>query len=279
MRTMNGLLEGKVAIVTGAGRGIGLATATLLAEQGARVVVNDLDGAAAEDAARSLAGAHTTHVGDLTADGAPERLVATAINAWGRLDIVVNNAGYTLDAPAHKMTDDAYRRMLEIHAVVPFQVVRAAAPYLREPAKAERARGEEVFRKIVNVSSASGTMGSAGQANYAAAKAAVVGLTRTIAKEWGPFRVNCNAIAFGLVDTRLTGARSEDNVIDLGGEPVQLGVPDHVKPQVEQLVPLGRAATAREAAGGILFLCSPWSDYVHGQVLHATGGLQAGMSG
>src|SRR3954467_468787 len=199
-----GVLDDKVAIVTGSARGIGRATAEILSEHGAKVVINDLDGDVAEQTASEIAGETVVYAGDLTKPGAPDELVQTAIDAWGRLDIIVNNAGYTIDAPVHKMNDDAFQRMLDIHTVVPFRVARAAAPHLREPAKAERARGEEVFRKIVNVSSASGTMGSAGQANYASGKAAVLGLTKTLAKEWGGFKINVNAVAFGFVDTRLT---------------------------------------------------------------------------
>jgi 3-oxoacyl-[acyl-carrier protein] reductase len=272
------MLHEKVAIVTGSARGIGLATAQLLAEQGAHVLVSDLDGDAARAAAAGLDGEHAVHVGDITQDGVPEALVQTAIDRWGRLDVVVNNAGYTIDAPAHKMSDDAFRRMLEIHTVAPFRVVRAAAPHLREPAKRERAEGVEVFRKVVNVTSVSGVMGSAGQANYASAKAGVIGLTKTLAKEWGQFKVNCNAVAFGFVDTRLTAGKDPSNTIEVDGETVQLGIPQELRGAIEQVVPLGRSTTPREAAGGILFLCSPWSDYVNGQVLNVTGGLTAGMS-
>ena len=271
------LLDGKVAIVTGSARGIGYATAGLLAEQGAHVVVSDLDSDLVAQAAAALPGEHAVHAGDITTDGVPEALVGAAIDAWGRLDIVVNNAGYPLDAPVHKMTDDWFRRMMEVHVVAPFRVVRAAAPYLREPAKDERARGEEVFRKIVNVGSASGVMGSAGQANYASAKAGVIGLTKTLAKEWGQFKVNCNAVAFGFVETRLTAEKDADNVIELDGMRFQLGIPQQLREMTKAIVPLGRTASPREAAGGILFLCSPWSDYVHGQVLNVNGGLQVGM--
>jgi 3-oxoacyl-[acyl-carrier protein] reductase len=271
------LLEGKVAIVTGSARGIGQATAQLLAEHGASVVVSDLDGDLAREAATALPGEHVTHVGDITRDGVPEALVATAIDTWGKLDIVVNNAGYTIDAPVHKMSNDAFQRMLDIHLVAPFRIVRAAAPHFREPAKAERARGEEVFRKIVNVSSASGVMGSAGQANYASAKAGILGLTKTLAKEWGQFKVNCNAVAFGFVETRLTGEKTDENAIDVGGDRIQLGIPQELRGMTQSIVPLGRTSTPREAAGAILFLASPWSNYVHGQVLNATGGLLAGM--
>src|SRR5437867_3021032 len=175
-----GVLDDKVAIVTGSARGIGRATAELLSEQGAKVVINDLDGDVAEEASNEITGETTVFAGDLTTPEAPDKLVQTAIDAWGRIDIIVNNAGYTLDAPIHKMSDDWFQKMLDIHVVAPFRIIRAAAPHLREPAKTEREEGREVFRKIVNVSSISGTMGNAGQANYSSAKAAIVALTKTL---------------------------------------------------------------------------------------------------
>jgi 3-oxoacyl-[acyl-carrier protein] reductase len=273
-----GVLDEKVAIVTGSARGIGRATSELLAEHGARVVINDLDVDVAEQTAGEIEGETVVFGGDLTRDGAPEQLVKAAIDAWGRLDIVVNNAGYTLDAPVHKLSDDWFQRMLDIHLVVPFRVIRAAAPHLREPAKLERERGEEVFRKIVNVSSVSGTMGNAGQANYAAGKAGIVGLTKTLAKEWGQLKVNCNAVAFGYIETRLTASKDESNMMEIGGERVQLGIPDQLRGMASMLIPLGRSGTPREAAGGVFFLCSPWSNYVHGQVLNITGGQFTGMT-
>jgi 3-oxoacyl-[acyl-carrier protein] reductase len=273
-----GVLDDRVAIVTGSARGIGKATAELLSEHGAKVVVNDLDGDVAKETADAIAGETAVYAGDLTAEGAPEALVQTALDAWGRLDIVVNNAGYTLDAPIHKMSDDWFQRMLDIHLVAPFRVIRAAAPHLREPAKVERDEGREVFRKIVNVSSISGTMGNAGQANYAAGKAGVVGLTKTLAKEWGQFKVNVNAVAFGYIETRLTASKDESNVAEIGGEKVQLGIPDQMRGMASMLIPIGRPGTPEEAAGGIFFLCSPWSNFVHGQVLNITGGQFTGMT-
>jgi len=273
-----GVLDGKVAIVTGSARGIGRATAELLSEQGARVVINDLDGDAAQQTAGEIAGETAVHAGDLTKGDAPDQLVQTAVDAWGRLDIIVNNAGYTLDAPIHKMSDDWFQRMLEIHVTVPFKVIRAAAPHLREPAKAERERGEEVFRKIVNISSVSGTMGNAGQANYSAGKSAVVGLTKTLAKEWGQFKVNVNVAAFGFIETRLTASKEDSNTMEVDGETVQLGIPDQLRGMAAMLIPIGRAGTPQEAAGGVFFLCSPWSNYVHGQVLNVTGGQFTGMT-
>jgi 3-oxoacyl-[acyl-carrier protein] reductase len=274
-----GVLDGKSAIVTGSARGIGRATAELLAAQGAQVLINDLDGDVAEQAAKEINGETAVFAGDLTKSDAPEQLVQKAVDAFGKIDIVVNNAGYTLDAPVHKMSDEHFQAMLDIHTVVPFRVIRAAAPHLREPAKQEREEGKEVFRKIVNVSSTSGTFGNAGQANYSAGKAAVVGLTKTVAKEWGQFKVNVNAVAFGFIDTRLTQAKVDDNNMEIGGEKVQLGIPEQMRQMASMLIPLGRPATPEEAAGGIFFLCSPWSNYVHGQTLHITGGLFGGMSG
>ncbi|HEX6945599.1 MAG TPA: SDR family NAD(P)-dependent oxidoreductase, partial [Casimicrobiaceae bacterium] len=245
-----GVLDGKVAIVTGSARGIGRATAELLSEQGASVLINDLDGDVAEQTASEIAGETAVYAGDLTADGACDALVQTAIDSWGKIDIIVNNAGYTIDAPIHKMSDDAFQRMLDIHTIVPFRVIRAAAPHLREPAKKEREEGQEVFRKIVNVSSISGTMGNAGQANYSAGKSAIVGLTKTLAKEWGQFKVNVNAVAFGYIETRLTASKDESNVMEVGGEKVQLGIPDQLRGMAAMLIPLGRPGTPEEAAGG-----------------------------
>ncbi len=273
-----GVLDDKVAIVTGSARGIGRATAELLSEHGAKVLINDLDGDVAEQTASEIEGETIVHAGDLTQEGAPDALVQAAIDAWGKLDIIVNNAGYTIDAPIHKMSDDAFQRMLDIHTVVPFRVIRAAAPHLREPAKLERERGEEVFRKIVNVSSISGTMGNAGQANYAAGKAAIVGMTKTLAKEWGQFKINVNAVAFGHIETRLTASKEASNVMEIGGQTVQLGIPDQMRQMAPMMIPLGRPGTPREAAGGVFFLCSPWSNFVHGQVLNITGGQFTGMT-
>jgi 3-oxoacyl-[acyl-carrier protein] reductase len=202
-----GVLDGKAAIVTGSARGIGRATAELLAEQGARVLINDLDADAAEQAAGEIQGETAVFGGDLTKQGVPDELVQKAVDEFGQLDIIVNNAGYTWDGTLHRMTDEQFQAMLDIHTIVPFRVIRAAAPHMREPAKKEREEGQEVFRKIVNVTSISGTMGNAGQANYSSAKAGVTGLTKTVAKEWGQFKINVNAVAFGFVETRLTAAK------------------------------------------------------------------------
>jgi 3-oxoacyl-[acyl-carrier protein] reductase len=272
-----GVLDGKAAIVTGSARGIGRATAELLAEQGARVLINDLDGDVAEQAASEIGGETAVFGGDLTQPGVPDQLVQKAVDEFGQIDIIVNNAGYTWDGVAHKMTDEQFQAMLEIHTVVPFRIVRAAAPHLREPAKKERDEGREVFRKIVNVSSISGTMGNAGQVNYSAAKAGVVGLTKTLAKEWGGFKINVNAVAFGFVETRLTASKEEGGKIEIEGKEIDLGIPEQMRQLAAAIIPLGRAATPEEAAGPVFFLCSPWANYVHGQVLNVTGGQFGGM--
>ena len=273
-----GVLDDKVAIVTGSARGIGKATAELLSEHGAKVVVNDLDGDVAKETADGIAGEAAVHAGDLTEEGAAEKLVEAGVDAFGSIDIVVNNAGYTWDGVVHRMEDRQFQAMLDIHTIVPFRVIRAAAPHLREPAKQEREEGREVFRKIVNVSSISGTMGNAGQANYASGKAAVVGLTKTLAKEWGQFKINVNAVAFGYIETRLTGSKEEGNVIVKDGKEIQLGIPDQLRSLAPMMIPLGRPGTPEEAAGGVFFLCSPWSNFVHGQVLNITGGQFTGMT-
>jgi 3-oxoacyl-[acyl-carrier protein] reductase len=272
-----GVLDGKAAIVTGSARGIGRATAELLAEQGARVLINDLDGDVAEQAASEISGDTTVFGGDLTQPGVPDALVQKAIDEFGQIDIIVNNAGYTWDGVAHKMTDEQFQAMLEIHTVVPFRICRAAAPHLREPAKKERDEGREVFRKIVNVTSISGTMGNAGQVNYSAAKAGVVGLTKTLAKEWGGFKVNVNAVAFGFIETRLTASKEEGGTIEIEGKEIDLGIPEQMRQLASAIIPLGRPATPQEAAGPVFFLCSPWANYVHGQVLNVTGGQFGGM--
>jgi 3-oxoacyl-[acyl-carrier protein] reductase len=273
------VLEGKAAIVTGSARGIGRATAELLCAHGACVLVNDLDADLAAQAAAEIEGETAVFGGDLTAEGVCEALVETAVAEFGELDIVVNNAGYTWDGMSHKMSDEQFRGMLEIHTVVPFRVLRAAARYLREPAKKEREEGREVFRKVVNVTSISGTQGNVGQVNYAAGKAGLVGITKTLAKEWGPFRVNVNAVAFGFVETRLTASSDEGGeTFSLGDVEIPLGIPERNRERASLVIPLGRGARPEEAAGAIFFLCSPWSNFVTGQVLTVNGGQMTGMS-
>src|SRR3954449_9837136 len=273
-----GLLDGKAAIITGSARGIGRATAELFVSEGARVLINDIDGEVAEQAAGEIEGETAVFAGDLTKPGVPEQLVASANQAFGHVDVVVNNAGYTWDGVVHKMSDEQFQAMLDIHTIVPFRMIRALAPHWREAAKQEKGEGKEVFRKIVNVTSISGTMGNAGQANYSAAKAGVVGLTKTIAKEWGQFKVNVNAVAFGFVETRLTAAKEAGGeMTSPSGEKIELGIPEQMRAMASAIIPLGRPAQPEEAAGPVLFLASPLSNYIHGQTINVTGGQFGGM--
>lgn len=277
---MTMLLAGRAALVTGAAHGIGRATAALLAEQGAHVMVADLDEPAAADTATSLGGPDRNvrfFGGDLTRAGTADALVETTLAELGGLDIVVNAAGYNLNARVAEMDDRTWRRMLDVHVTAPFAVLRAAAPHFAAAAARDREAGVERFRKIVNVSSIA-TMGSAGQANYAAAKSAVVGLTKSLAKEWGEHRVTVNAVAFGSIATRLTRPRTSDNVMDIDGEAVQLGLSPRAMEAAADSIPFGRVGTPEEAAGGILLLCLPWSDWVNGQLLVVSGGQVFGMT-
>jgi 3-oxoacyl-[acyl-carrier protein] reductase len=269
------LLEGKSAIVTGSGRGIGRAVATLFAEHGAHVVVNDLDGEATEGVVHSInaaGGVATACAGSVTAPDFPERIVETAVQEFGRLDIIVNNAGYTWDGVVQNLTDEMWEAMIAVHLTAPFRIIRAATPYMREVAKQEITEGKRVHRKIINVSSTSGVAGNPGQANYSAGKMGIVGVTKTLAKEWGRFNINVNAVAYGFIETRLTAAKETQSPVHVGENEIQLGIPDQMRKMAMNFIPLGRAGTPEEAAGPVLFLASPLSDYVTGHVLLVTGG-------
>lgn len=274
---MEKLLEGKTAIITGAGRGIGRAAAELFARHGANIVLSDIDPAPAEAAVaaiRAAGGEAISIVGDVTDRAFPELIVNDAMVKFGGIDIIVNNAGYTWDAVIHKMTDEQWEAVLAIHLTAPFRIIRAAAPHLREAAKREKAAtGEARARKIINISSTSGTRGNAGQANYSSGKAGVLGLTKTLAKEWGQFNVQVNAVAFGRIDTRLTQAKEKGETIQRGAAEIAIGIPSERLERTTPMIPMGRAGTPTEAAGAIFFFASPFSDYVSGQVLEVTGGL------
>jgi 3-oxoacyl-[acyl-carrier protein] reductase len=272
-----GLLDGKSAIITGSARGIGRATAEAFVREGAQVLINDIDGDVAEQAASEIEGETAVFGGDLTKPDVPDELVTKAHEEFGKVDILVNNAGYTWDGVVHKMSDEQFQAMLDIHTIVPFRLSRAIAPHWRDAAKQELGEGREVFRKIVNVASISGTMGNAGQVNYSAAKAGVVGLTKTLAKEWGQFKINVNAVAFGFIETRLTQSKEAGEKIEREGQEVELGIPEQTRAMAAMIIPLGRPAQPEEAAGPVLFLCSELANYVHGQVLNVTGGQFGGM--
>lgn len=273
---MGDMLTGKVAIITGSGRGIGRAAALQFAREGAKVVINDIDAAPAEKTVSDIqasGGSAVSYVGDATSPGFAEGIIETAINQWGALHILVNNAGFTWDSVVHKMSDDQWQAMLDIHVTAPFRIIRAAAPYFRDAAKKEMADGVVAARKIINISSMTGTGGNAGQANYAAAKSAVLGFTKTLAKEWGRFNVQANTVSYGWIDTRLTKEKEAGQSMAHKGQEVPLGIPDAMRQMMTLMIPLGRAGTPEEAAGAILFFASPLSDYVSGQVLTVSGGL------
>jgi 3-oxoacyl-[acyl-carrier protein] reductase len=271
------LLQGKVAIITGSGRGIGAATAKLFAAHGARVVVTDIDAAPAEATAQAIQQAGGTALGlvcDVTKDGDIEELIGQTVNHYGGLDILVNNAGYTWDGMLHKMSDEQWLAMLDVHLTAPFKLIRAAVPYMREAAKRELETQKQArARKIINVSSTSGTRGNVGQANYSAAKAGIIGLTKTLAKEWGSFNIQVNAVAFGFIETRLTQSEGAGDFTERDGRKIKLGIPDHLRQLAQMAIPMGRSGTVDEAAGPVLFFASELSNYVSGQVLEVTGGM------
>lgn len=271
-------LEGKAAIVTGSGRGIGRAIASRLASEGAAVVVNDLDEQAVTETVETIrrkGGRAEGSPGDVTAAAFPQTLVEATIERFGSIDIIVNNAGYTWDNVIQKTTDEQFQAMLDIHVIAPFRILRAASTWIREKAKNEISAGVRVMRKVVNITSIAGLDGNAGQAGYSSGKAAVIGFTKTMAKEWGRYNVNVNAVGFGIIETRLTQPLSEEGArIDIKGREIAVGVQPKALEIMKTQIPLGRVGTPDEAAGAVLFFCSPLSDYVSGEVLVCGGGYR-----
>src|ERR1039457_4629417 len=277
LEQMSFTLEGKTAVVTGSGRGIGRAVAEKLAAAGAAVMVNDLDEAAVCETKSALraSGYRAEHiVGDLTDPSFPGKIVDATLEAFGSVDIIVNNAGYSWDSVIQKTTDEQFQAMLEIHIVTPFRLLRAASTYIRESAKKEIAASRRVMRKVVNITSIAAKDGNAGQSGYSSGKAGVIGLTRTLAKEWGRYNVNVNAVGFGLIETRMTQPLTQAGAtIDVQGRQIAVGVQPKMLDALKAVCPLGRAGTPEEAAGAVLFFCSPLSDYVTGEVLICGGGM------
>jgi 3-oxoacyl-[acyl-carrier protein] reductase len=274
-----GKLDGKVAIVSGAGRGIGRSIALKLASEGASVVVNDLDPEPADQVVKEITGAGGRAVGCPGSVATPdfgERFVATATGQFGGLDIIINNAGYTWDTVVQKMSDEQWDAIIDVHLRAPFRILRAAQPVISQAAKAEAAQGREIHRKVVNISSLAGLYGNAGQINYSSAKAGIIGLTRTLAKEWGRYKVNVNAVAFGFIETRLTTASADGSAtIDIEGREIKVGVNPALLEMAKSMIPLGRPGTPDEAAGSVVMLTYPEADYVSGQILVTGGGFEA----
>jgi 3-oxoacyl-[acyl-carrier protein] reductase len=270
-------LKDKVALVSGSGRGIGRAIALKLARHGAKVVVNDLDdepGRAVAEEIKAAGGEAIAVNGSVTDQGFPDRFVGAAMQTFGGLDIIVNNAGYTWDSTIQKMTDEQFQAMLDVHLVAPFRILRAAAEPIRILAKQDAEAGREVFRKVVNISSIAGLYGNAGQVSYSAAKASLIGLTRTLCKEWGRYRVNVNCVAFGLIKTRLTQPIEVNQAtIDVAGRAIKVGVQPQLLSTFEKMIPLGRGGTPEEAADAVYLFCTPESNYISGQVVVCGGGL------
>jgi 3-oxoacyl-[acyl-carrier protein] reductase len=270
-------LESKSALVTGAGRGIGRAIAEKLAEYGASVMVNDLDAGPAQETAgiiQERGGRAAYMAGSVTDAEFPQRLVDFTIAEFGSLDIIVNNAGYTWDNVIQKTSDEQFQAMLDIHLKAPFRILRAASGWIRETAKRETAEGVRVMRKVVNITSIAGTDGGAGQSGYSSGKAGVIGLTKTLAKEWGRYNVNVNSVGFGLIETRLIQPLTNaDASIEMEGRKIAIGVQPKMLDWAKSVCPLGRLGTPEEAASAVLFFCSPLSDYVTAEVLICGGGL------
>ncbi|UVE16121.1 SDR family oxidoreductase [Pseudomonas sp. LS44] len=269
-------LEGKVALVTGSGRGIGRSVALQLAAYGAKVVVNDLDAAPAEEVVaeiRAAGGEAVACVGSVTAVDFADRFVQTAVKTYGAIDILVNNAGYTWDNVIQKMSDEQWYAIIDCHLTAPFRILRAAQPIISAQAKKEAAEGKEVFRRVVNISSIAAG-GNAGQTNYSAGKAGILGMTKTLAKEWGRMKVCVNAVAFGFIETRMTQALAgdESKTINIEGRVIKVGVQKAVVDGASQVIPLGRPGTPDEAAGAVVMLCLPEANYVSGQTIVCGGG-------
>jgi len=269
-------LDAKVALITGSGRGIGRAIALKLASEGARIVVNDLDAEPAQEtvqAIRDAGGQAVACVGSVAAPDFADRFIATAIDTYQGLDIIVNNAGYTWDNVIQKMSDEQWVAMLDVHLTAPFRILRAAQPVIRRLSKADTDAGHRVVRKVVNISSVAGLFGNAGQANYATAKAGIVGMTQTLAKEWGRMNVTVNCVAFGFIQTRLTTSAAQHATAHIDGRDIKVGINPDLLAAMERSIPLGRGGTPDEAAGAVYLLCIPESDYVSGHTLLCTGGL------
>ena len=268
-----GRLDGRVAVVTGAGRGIGAATARRLAQEGARVVVNDVDAEPAHetaDAIREAGGEATVSLSDTVHLDAAKEMLQACVDTYGQVDVLVNNAGITRDKTFHNMDDGLWDTVIDVNLKTAYHCCLAAMPHMREVAKAEAKQhgAPRYHRKITLTSSSVALTGNPGQSNYTAAKGAIISLTKTLARELGPFRINVNAVAPGFVDTRLTRAK------EAGGE---LGIPEAMRQAAIGMIAVGRAGTPEDLAAAHLFLVSDESDFISGVTLPVTGGQFGAM--
>lgn len=257
-------LDGKIAIITGGARGIGFATATKLGREGVRIVLNDRDEDPLDEAVKVLRKEDVDVIGfpgDITVEDFGDCFTDAAVETFGGLDIIINNAGWIWDSVIQNMTDEQFQAMLRVHIEAPFRILRAAIRHIRPRAKAEKAAGQLINRKVINVTSTSGVSGAAGQANYASAKAGLIGLTKSLAREWGRYAVNVNCIAFGIVETP-----AMQSLISSGK------MPKAYLDQLKDQIPLAHFATPEDAADAIYLFCLPESDFITGQLILCTGG-------
>jgi len=273
-----GTLDGKVALVTGSGRGIGQAIAMKLASEGARIVINDLDAEPANETVeliKKAGGQAVACAGNVSAPDFAERYIKTAMDAYKGIDIIVNNAGFTWDDVIQRMSDEQWYAIVDCHMTAPFRILRAAYPVIKAQAAADAEKGIVVNRKVVNVSSTSALNGNAGQMNYSSAKAGVIGMTRALSREWGRFNVNVNAVAFGLIHTRMTNADAKAGAtVNIEGKEIRVGLNPELLKSHAQRNPLGRGGTPEEAAGAVYLFCLPESNYITGQVVAVAGSPQ-----
>ena len=266
-------LEERVAIVTGAARGIGRSIVKKLANEGAQVIANDLDAAPLVESVNKLAQQGlTVHAlpGDITEQATAEALVSIALERYGDLHIVVNNAGYIWNSAAVKHTDEQWHAMLDVHATGPFRLLREAGHHFRQQAS----NPPDTLRKVVNISSISGIYGAATQLAYSSAKAAVVGMTKTLAREWGRYHVTVNCVAFGYIDTRLIEPfEDQPNRVTIKDRDHPVGLTAAQRESAKGMTALGRLGRPEDAANAVYLLCIPESDFITGEVLVASGGL------
>lgn len=252
-------LKDKVALITGAGQGIGRATAKLFALNGAKVIINDLDEKMIIETKKNIKQVEGEAIGfqcDIRNKEKVTKMIENSISRYGRIDVLVNNAGITQDALIHKMSNEQWQKCFDINVNGAYNCIKAVSKHMMS-------RGGN----IINVSSISALDGIIGQTNYSAAKAALIGLTKALAREWAKYKVRVNAVAFGFVETRITEERKGEECL---GQII--GIPREIRIKYINKIPMGRFAKPEEAANAILFLASDESSYITGSVLNVSGG-------